>query len=218
MAEFNLPRKIAEQYDFEKLKGKYYSIKLDVGAAALWSETAAMQTLDNLLMQQMISAADYIERVPEGWIKDRQGLLNSARAVQPAVAGQVAAARGPAGNPDHKGKIQPYNGQSEMQQGINGNTTVKITRPTHRAKEYTHGRRTYDLQDPADDSDDFDDVDLSALISIPTTPTITRNRRTSRRTSRMPTSRRTNQRTTSRNQKTRKMNRRMNQRQTRRLS
>ena len=73
-AEFNLPKKIAEQYDFGELKGKYYSIKLDVGAAALWSETAAMQTLDNLLMQQMISAADYIERVPEGLDKRPTGI------------------------------------------------------------------------------------------------------------------------------------------------
>jgi hypothetical protein len=71
-------------FDFGMLKDKYYSIKLDVGAAALWSETAAMQTLDNLLMQQMITAADYIERVPEGWIKDRQGLLDKLKGLQPA--------------------------------------------------------------------------------------------------------------------------------------
>ena len=99
-----LPTTIVETFDFSLLKNKYYTIKLDVGAAALWSETAAMQTLDNLLMQQMITAADYIERVPEGWIKDRQGLLNKMKGLQPPAvpnggagmnSGQVTAPSSP---------------------------------------------------------------------------------------------------------------------------
>lgn len=67
--------KIPESFDFGSLRDIPMAIKLDVGASSYWSEIAAMQTLDNLLVQGKIGIDDYLERVPDGFITDRQSLL-----------------------------------------------------------------------------------------------------------------------------------------------
>ena len=66
-------------FDFESLAGQELSLKLDVGASAYWSEIASMNTLDNLLVRGKIDFADYLERVPEGYIPGRRELLEKAR-------------------------------------------------------------------------------------------------------------------------------------------
>lgn len=71
---------ISEQFDFSELRNVPMTLKLDVGASAYWSEIASMQTLDNLLMQQQITAEDYLERIPDGYISQRQELLDKLRA------------------------------------------------------------------------------------------------------------------------------------------
>ena len=55
-------------------------MRLDVGASAYWSEIASMQTLDNLLMNKLITTEEYIERLPEGYIDKKEELLASRRA------------------------------------------------------------------------------------------------------------------------------------------
>lgn len=70
---------IEEEFDFAELKKLPISIKLDVGASAYWSEIASVQTLDNLLMQDKISLADYLERIPDGYISHRQELLEKVQ-------------------------------------------------------------------------------------------------------------------------------------------
>lgn len=52
-------------YDFSQLKKIPMSLKLDVGASAYWSEIAAQQTMDNLLMLNHpdFYLEDYLERV-----------------------------------------------------------------------------------------------------------------------------------------------------------
>lgn len=98
--EFGLPEKTGGEFDFSLLKGMYYSIKLDVGAAALWSETASMQTLDNMFMNGAIDPVDYLERVPEGWISRRQELIAKLKAKQlPAMSGAVPSGASAGMNP-----------------------------------------------------------------------------------------------------------------------
>ena len=111
--EFALPKSITQDYDFGQLKGKYYLIKLDVGAAALWSETASMQTLDNLVMNKLITAKDYIERVPEGWIKDRQGLIDSSQQTMPEQNAPQGGAMPPIDLP-----IPTTRGDSSLQRAV----------------------------------------------------------------------------------------------------
>ena len=78
-------------FDFGVLKELQMAIKQDVGACSYWSEMASMQTLDNLLMNHLITPKQYIERLPNGYITKKQELLDDFEA-----AAMVGA---PAGNP-----------------------------------------------------------------------------------------------------------------------
>ena len=70
---------ITVQYDFGQIKNIYVSPKVDVGATTYWNEIAMIQTLDNLLANQHITFEQYLERVPNDYIQDKQGLLNGIR-------------------------------------------------------------------------------------------------------------------------------------------
>lgn len=63
------------RFDFSMLKTIPCTIDLDAGASSYWSEIAAMQTLDNLLMQGKIPVSEYLKRVPNGYISDRENLV-----------------------------------------------------------------------------------------------------------------------------------------------
>lgn len=78
-------------FDFGVLKELQMAIKQDVGACSYWSEMASMQTLDNLLMNHLITPKQYIERLPNGYITKKQELLDDFEAA--AMAGA------PSGNP-----------------------------------------------------------------------------------------------------------------------
>ena len=81
---------VTVEFDFSILNEVPLSLKLDVGASSYWSEIAAMQTLDNLLMQNKISLDDYLERVPGGYIAMKQELIDKIRAQQqPMMGGTV---------------------------------------------------------------------------------------------------------------------------------
>ena len=84
------------EFDFKSLKDIPMSLKLDVGASAYWSEIASTQTLDNLLAAGQIDIIDYLKRIPDGYITDRQGLIRSIEAQRSQVLQQVAAAKAPA--------------------------------------------------------------------------------------------------------------------------
>ncbi len=66
-------------FDYSELKDMHFTIKLDVGASAYWSEIASVQTLDNLLKLGLIDAVDYLERVPEGYVIKKQELIDKLK-------------------------------------------------------------------------------------------------------------------------------------------
>ena len=70
------------RFDFSALKSVPYVIDLDAGASSYWSEIANMQTLDNLLMQGKIPTSEYLRRLPNGQITDRETLINLTRAAE----------------------------------------------------------------------------------------------------------------------------------------
>lgn len=79
----NLPKQtFTESFDFSILKTIPLSIEQEVGASSYWSEMASMQTLDNLLMNNLITPEQYIERLPEGYISKKQELLADMRAAR----------------------------------------------------------------------------------------------------------------------------------------
>ena len=72
--------RIVEEFDFKKLKGMWLNIKADVGAASYFSEIASIQTLDNLLNAGRIEFIDYLKRIPDELIPQKQELINSLMA------------------------------------------------------------------------------------------------------------------------------------------
>jgi hypothetical protein len=79
----NLPKQtFTRDFDFAILKKIPLSIEQEVGASSYWSEMASMQTLDNLLMNKLITPEQYIERLPEGYISKKQELLADFRAAR----------------------------------------------------------------------------------------------------------------------------------------
>lgn len=69
-----------EMFDFSKLKGMWLHIKTDVGSASYFSEIASLQTLDNLLNNGLIEFVEYLKRVPDELIPQKQELISSIEA------------------------------------------------------------------------------------------------------------------------------------------
>ena len=80
-----------QEFDFAQLEDCPMTIGLDVGASSYWSEVASMQTLENLLQLGLITVADFLERIPDGYVAKRQELLDKYKqkemaALMPGVA------------------------------------------------------------------------------------------------------------------------------------
>lgn len=69
--------RVTEMFDFSKLKGMWLHIKTDIGNASYFSEVASVQTLDNLLNNGMIDFVEYLKRIPNELIPQKQELINS---------------------------------------------------------------------------------------------------------------------------------------------
>lgn len=74
-----LGKREVREVDFSKLKDVKMNIKIDVGASNLWSENAAIQTLDNLLREDRINFLQYLERVPNGIVTKKQELIEELK-------------------------------------------------------------------------------------------------------------------------------------------
>jgi len=74
------PDTVRVPFDFATLRDLPMQMRLDVGASSYYSEIAAIQTMDNLLRMGKITTAQYLARIPDGYIPDRQGLLDEVRA------------------------------------------------------------------------------------------------------------------------------------------
>lgn len=66
-----------ETFDFGELKDMWLHVKTDVGNASYFSEVASVQTLDNLLNNGMIEFVEYLRRIPDEIIPQKQELINS---------------------------------------------------------------------------------------------------------------------------------------------
>lgn len=64
-----------EEFDFSSLKGMWLHVKADVGSASYFSEIASLQTLDNLLNAGRIEFIDYLKRIPDEIIPQKQELI-----------------------------------------------------------------------------------------------------------------------------------------------
>lgn len=64
-------------FDFSSLKGMWMNTNANVGDATYWSEISTLTTLDNLLSAGRMEFIDYLERLPEGIIPQKEELISS---------------------------------------------------------------------------------------------------------------------------------------------
>ena len=76
---------MAVPYDFAGLRDIPMLLKLEAGASAYWSEIASAQTLDNLLAAGQIGIVEYLERIPDEYVTDRDGLIKAVKAREGAA-------------------------------------------------------------------------------------------------------------------------------------
>ena len=75
-----MPEHLEIPLDFSKLDLDEMELNVDVGTSSYWSELTQQQSADNLLKAGILQdAADYVERIPDKWVKDKQGLLKKLR-------------------------------------------------------------------------------------------------------------------------------------------
>jgi hypothetical protein len=66
-------------YDFSIFKNTWLNVRADVGEASYWSEIASLQTLDTLLDREKIEFIDYLQRVPDEYIPQKQELISKIK-------------------------------------------------------------------------------------------------------------------------------------------
>lgn len=63
------------EFDFSKLKHMWLKVRADVGASAYWSKIAMVQTLDNLKADGTLDIIQYLERMPNEFIPQKDELI-----------------------------------------------------------------------------------------------------------------------------------------------
>lgn len=81
-----------EEFDFGLLKNYALNLKIDIGQGSYWSELMQVQTLDSMMKNKIIpDALTYLEAVPEGYIKNKNKIVESIRQAQGAAGGMMGA-------------------------------------------------------------------------------------------------------------------------------
>lgn len=128
-AGMDMPDTITEYFDFSTLKDHPMTLKLDVGASSYYSEIASINTLDNLFIQaKAIDIIQYLERIPDGYIPDRRGLIQdikNAQSQQMAMAQQAPQGSEPIAMPAEAEALPQGGGYSALQRKINEGADVR---------------------------------------------------------------------------------------------
>ena len=66
-------------FDFSTLKNIWLNVRVDVGTTNVWSDQARKQSLDNLFTEGKIDIIQYLERLDDSDIPDRQGLIDDIK-------------------------------------------------------------------------------------------------------------------------------------------
>lgn len=70
-------------FDFSALDRLHLKLNIDIGASTYWSELMQVQTMDNLFASGIITdAATYLEAIPNGYIKNKQEILQKIKEKQ----------------------------------------------------------------------------------------------------------------------------------------
>ena len=66
-------------FDGSRYRDLVLSARVDVGAAAIWSESQSVQTLDSLFDRQVIDAVQYLSRLPKGVVPNIDALIHEIK-------------------------------------------------------------------------------------------------------------------------------------------
>ncbi len=75
------------RFDMSVWKDALFSCKVDVGASSYWSEISALNTLDRLLELGRINTIQYLERIPDGIIPEKEKLIEEIKSNENAKKG-----------------------------------------------------------------------------------------------------------------------------------
>lgn len=90
-----LPEHVETVVNFADMDLSEMELSVDVGTSSYWSEIAQQQSADNLLKAKLIQdPIDYVERIPDKWIKDKAGLLRKLKERQAQLTQQAQAMGG----------------------------------------------------------------------------------------------------------------------------
>lgn len=122
-----VPDEIQQPFDFATVKDHPMLIKLEVGASSYYSEIAAMQTLDNLLMNKHITAVQYLERVPDGYVPGRRKLINELKNAAQMMVPEKTPPKALSGSlsPETAPEMPTGGGYSALQRKINETGTTE---------------------------------------------------------------------------------------------
>lgn len=107
-----------ERFDFATLNQVVLNLSVDVGASSYWSEITTTQTLDNLLMQKVITLDEYLERLPDGFVTMKQELIDKRRGTGGANAAS-AGASAPMIDMNQQIPVEGGSGYGELQRALN---------------------------------------------------------------------------------------------------
>jgi len=86
---------LVEMYDFSTLPVEALDLNIHIGEASYWSRILQVSTLNNLqtagVMPNMV---EFLSRMPEGSVKDQEGLVEAAKRVQQQANMQQALQQG----------------------------------------------------------------------------------------------------------------------------
>lgn len=80
MSTQKVTRRVVETFDFSQLNHLWLNVRVNVGATTYFSEIAMVQTLDNLRRDGVMDMIQYLERVPDRLIPQRDKLIDELKA------------------------------------------------------------------------------------------------------------------------------------------
>lgn len=107
-----------ERFDFGTLNNVVLNLTVDVGASSYWSEITTTQTLDNLLMQKVITLDEYLERLPDGFVAMKQELIDKRRGTGGANAASTGSSA-PMIDTNQQIPVEGGSGYGELQRALN---------------------------------------------------------------------------------------------------
>ena len=104
-------------FDFSILDEIVLNLTVDVGASSYWSEITTVQTLDNLLMQKVITLDEYLERLPEGFVSMKQELIDKRRGMNASAA--TGGVNAPMAAQGQQMPVEGGSGYGQLQRALN---------------------------------------------------------------------------------------------------